>query len=93
MTGDPFGADALDVAIRVARAVESVGGAYFVDGSVASSMQGEPRGGTSSASRICSRVPAPLPDHGESSYCAVMPAAGFFFEEPSIGYTNIRPSQ
>lgn len=37
------GADALDVALRVAAAIESVGGAYFVGGSVASSLQGEPR--------------------------------------------------
>jgi hypothetical protein len=34
---------ALDVAILVARAIESVGGTYFVGGSLASSMQGEPR--------------------------------------------------
>lgn len=36
-------ADAIDVALLVARAIESVGGAYFVGGSVASSFQGEPR--------------------------------------------------
>jgi hypothetical protein len=41
MPGDPV--DALDVALLVARAIESVGGAYFVGGSVASSFQGEPR--------------------------------------------------
>jgi hypothetical protein len=35
--------DAIDVALLVARAIESVGGAYFVGGSVASSFQGEPR--------------------------------------------------
>ena len=35
--------DAIDVALAVARAVESVGGAYFVGGSLASSLQGEPR--------------------------------------------------
>jgi hypothetical protein len=35
--------DAIDVALAVARAIESVGGAYFVGGSVASSLQGEPR--------------------------------------------------
>lgn len=35
--------DAIDVALRVARAIEAVGGAYFVGGSVASSLQGEPR--------------------------------------------------
>jgi hypothetical protein len=34
---------ALDVALRVARAIEAVGGEYFVGGSVASSLQGEPR--------------------------------------------------
>lgn len=37
------GTDALDVALAVARAVEAVGGAYFVGGSLASSLQGEPR--------------------------------------------------
>jgi hypothetical protein len=35
--------DAIDVALRVAGAIESVGGAYFVGGSVATSFQGEPR--------------------------------------------------
>jgi hypothetical protein len=39
----PSEPDAIDVALRVARAVEAVGGAYFVGGSVASSLQGEPR--------------------------------------------------
>jgi hypothetical protein len=36
-------ADAIDVALLVARAIESAGGAYFVGGSIASSFQGEPR--------------------------------------------------
>lgn len=36
-------ADALDVAFLVAVALESVGATYFVGGSVASSLQGEPR--------------------------------------------------
>jgi hypothetical protein len=36
-------ADAIDVALRVAAAIEDVGGQYFVGGSVASSLQGEPR--------------------------------------------------
>lgn len=35
--------DAVDVALRVAAAIERVGGAYFVGGSLASSFQGEPR--------------------------------------------------
>jgi hypothetical protein len=35
--------DAIGVALLVARAIESVGGSYFVGGSVASSFQGEPR--------------------------------------------------
>lgn len=35
--------DAIDVALLVASAIESAGGAYFVGGSVASSFQGEPR--------------------------------------------------
>ena len=36
-------ASALDVALRVASALESIGCAYFVGGSVASSLHGEPR--------------------------------------------------
>ena len=36
-------ADAIDVALLVARAIESAFGAYFIGGSVASSFQGEPR--------------------------------------------------
>ena len=36
-------ASALDVALRVAAALESVGCAYFIGGSLASSLQGEPR--------------------------------------------------
>jgi len=35
--------DVLDVAFRVAAAIEACGGEYFVGGSVASSLQGEPR--------------------------------------------------
>jgi hypothetical protein len=35
--------DAIAVALEIARAVEGVGGEYFVGGSVASSLQGEPR--------------------------------------------------
>lgn len=35
--------NALDVALLVAHAIEAVGGEYFVGGSVASSLQGEPR--------------------------------------------------
>lgn len=35
--------DVVDIALRVASALESVGAAYFVGGSVASSLQGEPR--------------------------------------------------
>lgn len=41
MAAEP--ADAIDVALLVARAIESASGAYFVGGSVASSFQGEPR--------------------------------------------------
>jgi hypothetical protein len=37
------GEDALDVALLVAAAIERAGGEYFVGGSVASSLQGEPR--------------------------------------------------
>ena len=35
--------DAIAVALRVSAAIEAAGGAYFVGGSVASSLQGEPR--------------------------------------------------
>ncbi|MEN9579659.1 MAG: hypothetical protein RJA70_2668, partial [Pseudomonadota bacterium] len=35
--------DAIDVALLVARAVEAVGGTYFIGGSLASSVDGEPR--------------------------------------------------
>jgi hypothetical protein len=35
--------DPIAIALRVAMAIESVGGAYFVGGSVASSLQGDPR--------------------------------------------------
>jgi len=35
--------DVIDVALRVAAAVEAAGGAYFLGGSLASSLQGEPR--------------------------------------------------
>jgi hypothetical protein len=35
--------DALDIALRVARALEQVGAGYFVGGSFASSLDGEPR--------------------------------------------------
>ena len=43
MITDSSSVSALDVALRVAAAIESVGGAYFVGGSLASSLQGEPR--------------------------------------------------
>lgn len=35
--------DVIDIALRVATAIESSGGAYFIGGSVASSLQGDPR--------------------------------------------------
>jgi hypothetical protein len=35
--------DAIEIALRVGRAIETVGGTYFVGGSLASSLQGEPR--------------------------------------------------
>jgi hypothetical protein len=35
--------DVIDIALRVAAAIESSGGAYFIGGSVASSLQGDPR--------------------------------------------------
>ena len=40
---NPAAPDAVDVALLVAAAIESVGGEYFVGGSLASSFQGEPR--------------------------------------------------
>lgn len=40
---DRAAADAVDVALLVAAAIERVGGEYFVGGSLASSFQGEPR--------------------------------------------------
>lgn len=43
MSGSNDVASALDVALRVAEALESVGCAYFVGGSLASSLHGEPR--------------------------------------------------
>jgi hypothetical protein len=41
-TASPVG-DVLDVALLVAKALDAVGADYFVGGSVASSLQGEPR--------------------------------------------------
>lgn len=35
--------DPIDIALLVGRAIDQVGGAYFVGGSLASSFQGEPR--------------------------------------------------
>jgi len=35
--------DAIEIALRVAAAIEAVGGEYFIGGSLASSFQGEPR--------------------------------------------------
>jgi hypothetical protein len=43
MTSGQEEPDAIDIAVLVATAVEKVGGGYFVGGSLASSMQGEPR--------------------------------------------------
>jgi hypothetical protein len=43
MTPSSAAGDALDAALRVARAIEALGGAYFLGGSLASSLQGEPR--------------------------------------------------
>lgn len=40
---DPSIGDSLDVALRVATALEGLGCAYFIGGSIASSLQGEPR--------------------------------------------------
>ena len=43
MAEDRASPDAIAIALRVGEAIESVGGAYFVGGSLASSLQGEPR--------------------------------------------------
>ena len=43
MPGDRESPDAIGVALRVGAAIEAAGGRYFVGGSVASSLQGEPR--------------------------------------------------
>ena len=43
MAEDRASPDAIAVALRVGEAIESAGGAYFVGGSLASSLQGEPR--------------------------------------------------
>ena len=43
MSDSAIASDILDVALLVARAVERCGGEYFVGGSVASSLHGEPR--------------------------------------------------
>jgi hypothetical protein len=43
MVEDARPPDVIDVALRVAQAIESAGGSYFVGGSLASSLQGEPR--------------------------------------------------
>jgi hypothetical protein len=43
MVEDPSSVDAIAIALRVAGAIEAAGGAYFVGGSLASSLQGEPR--------------------------------------------------
>ena len=43
MSGSAIASDFLDVALLVARAIEKCGGEYFVGGSVASSLHGEPR--------------------------------------------------
>jgi hypothetical protein len=43
MAIDEAAGDAIGVALRVAAAIETAGGTYFVGGSVASSLQGEPR--------------------------------------------------
>jgi hypothetical protein len=50
--------DALDVALRVAATLDAIGCAYFVGGSVASSLQGEPR-----ATNDIDFVVAMLPTH------------------------------
>jgi hypothetical protein len=43
MAEDRASPDAIAIALRVGEAIESVGGTYFVGGSLASSLQGEPR--------------------------------------------------
>jgi hypothetical protein len=43
MGGEATAVEAIGIALRVAQAIEATGGAYFVGGSLASSLQGEPR--------------------------------------------------
>ena len=43
MSAEAAPEDAIGIALLVARAIESAGGSYFVGGSLASSLQGEPR--------------------------------------------------
>jgi hypothetical protein len=43
MASDGLDLDPLTVALRVAAAIEACGGEYFVGGSLASALQGEPR--------------------------------------------------
>jgi hypothetical protein len=63
MPSDPASArigDALDVALLVATALEGVGAEYFVGGSVASSLQGEPRA-TNDIDIVVSMLPRRVP--------------------------------
>jgi hypothetical protein len=60
MPSDRVVADALDVALIVASALEAVGADYFVGGSVASSLQGEPRA-TNDVDFVVSLSPAGVP--------------------------------
>ncbi|MGK3967780.1 hypothetical protein WMF38_26855 [Sorangium sp. So ce118] len=53
---------ALDVALRVAAALESLGCEYFIGGSLASSLQGEPR-----ATNDIDLVVAMMPRHVRAS--------------------------
>ena len=43
MSASAIASDILELALLVARAIETCGGEYFVGGSVASSLHGEPR--------------------------------------------------
>ena len=57
MAEDRASPDAIAVALRVGEAIESAGGAYFVGGSLASSLQGEPRA-TNDIDLVVVRPPA-----------------------------------
>jgi len=51
-----LGENAIDIALEVARALIEVGAEYFLGGSLASSLQGEPRAAGSASRRVLAPV-------------------------------------